>query len=67
MSKMQRIADPIMACRGICERYRSESRRYSQGVKRCTNCDAYLEFEGVQCPCCRTHLRAKRKTRGCRS
>ena len=52
-----------LACRGICERYRSENKRYGQGVKRCTCCDAYLEYGGIQCPCCRTHLRVKRKSK----
>ncbi|MHA7646661.1 hypothetical protein [Nitrosopumilus sp. S4] len=52
-----------MTCRGICERYRSENKRYGPGIKRCTSCDAYLEFEGGQCPCCRTQLRVKRKSK----
>jgi len=50
-----------MACRGICDRYRSESQRYNQGIKRCTSCETYLEYDGVQCPCCRTKLRGKEK------
>ncbi|WP_048114736.1 hypothetical protein [Nitrosopumilus adriaticus] len=61
---MQRTLGSIeLACRGICERYRSENKRYGYGVKRCTSCDAYLEYGGIQCPCCRTHLRAKRKSK----
>jgi len=52
-----------MACRGICERYRSESQRYNQGIKRCTSCETFLEYEGIQCPCCRTQLRSKRKSK----
>ena len=52
-----------MACRGICERYRSESQRYNLGIKRCTSCETYLEYDGVQCPCCRTQLRGKRKSK----
>ena len=52
-----------LTCRGICERYRYESQRYNQGIKRCTSCETYLEYDGVQCPCCRTHLRGKRKSK----
>ncbi len=68
LSKMQWSFGTIsLACRGICERYRSESQRYGQGIQRCTSCETYLEYDWVQCPCCRTHLRAKRKTKRYRS
>ena len=52
-----------MACRGICERYRSEKKRYFEGAKRCTCCDVYLFTYDFQCPCCHTLLRLKRKTK----
>lgn len=64
LSKVQGSLGTIsLACRGICERYRSESQRYGQGIKRCTSCETYLEYDGIQCPCCRTHLRGKRKSK----
>ena len=52
-----------MTCRGICDRYRAEKNRYSDGAKRCTSCNAYLLYEGIKCPCCRSHLRSKRKAK----
>lgn len=52
-----------LACRGICERYRSDKKRYALGIKRCTSCDAYLLLQEFQCPCCGTALRTKRKSK----
>lgn len=52
-----------LACRGICERYRTDKKRYDQGIKRCTSCDAYLFTYDLLCPCCHTALRAKRKSK----
>lgn len=52
-----------MACRGICERYRSEKSRYAEGAKRCSYCEVYMFCEPIHCPCCGTQLRAKRKTK----
>jgi len=31
-----------MTCRGICERYRYDKKRYENGIKRCTSCEVYL-------------------------
>jgi len=52
-----------LSCRGICERYRSDKKRYDDGIKRCAACEAYLNYEGTQCPCCGTQLRPKRKAK----
>ncbi|WP_299293633.1 hypothetical protein [Nitrosopumilus sp.] len=52
-----------MTCRGICERYKSEKKRYDPGTKRCTACNIYILYEGIICPCCGTQLRAKRKSK----
>ncbi len=52
-----------MTCRGICERFRSDKKRYDDGIKRCTACEVYLNYEGTQCPCCKTILRPKRKAK----
>jgi len=49
--------------REICERYRSDKKRYENGIKRCTACEAYLDYQGTQCPCCNTQLRPKRKAK----
>jgi hypothetical protein len=61
---MQRIFKLLeLTCRGICERFRAENKRYGNGIKRCTSCDIFIEYEGTQCPCCRTQLRGKRKSK----
>ncbi len=51
----------VMTCRGICERYKSEKKRYQSGTKRCTSCNIYIDYQDRMCPCCGTQLRAKRK------
>ncbi len=52
-----------MTCRGICERFKSDKKRYENGIKRCSACEVYLNYEGIQCPCCNTVLRPKRKAK----
>ncbi|HXG74739.1 MAG TPA: hypothetical protein VNK44_07975 [Candidatus Nitrosotenuis sp.] len=52
-----------MACRGICERVRFDKRRYAYGVKRCTYCDVYIQYQDSFCPCCGRKLRSKRKSK----
>ena len=52
-----------MTCRGICERYRSNKRTYSDNAKRCTSCNIYIWYEGTKCPCCNFSLRLKRKAK----
>ena len=58
-----------MTCRGICSRYRAVKRqhssRYLSGHKRCTQCEIFVNWEGVNCPCCGSLLRTKpRGTQG---
>ena len=57
------VCDNYLVCRGICERYRSDKKRYVQGTKRCTSCDVYLLTQSLLCPCCNIALRAKRKSK----
>ena len=57
------VNDSTMTCRGICERYRAEKKRYMDTAKRCTSCNIFLLYTGTQCPCCGTQLRAKRKAK----
>ena len=52
-----------MGCRGICERYRAERKRYFEGSRRCTCCDVYLFTQENRCPCCNIPLRMKRKAK----
>jgi len=53
-----------MACKGICEKYKSTTKkfgsRYQDGTKRCNSCDIYLKWdESSRCPCCGAVLRTK--------
>jgi len=56
----------IMTCKGICEQYKMTKGKkseswYRKGGKRCTTCTAYIEWDGLWCPCCGYMLRNKPK------
>jgi len=38
--------------------------RYLAGHKRCQNCDLFIHWEGIRCPCCSTKLRAGPRRKG---
>ena len=51
-----------MTCDGMtCLRYKAEKPksmgRYTDGQSRCSECDIWIYWEGVRCPCCNTILR----------
>lgn len=54
-----------MSCIGICIRYKAlrpnvnNGSRYIVGQKRCQICDIFLNYDGLQCPCCHYRLRLK--------
>ena len=53
-----------MHCNGSCEKYKAKSNtlaggRYEQGQKRCPECEIFMEWEGLWCPCCGRLLRTK--------
>ena len=53
-----------MHCDDSCKKYRGKSNsieggRYEQGQKRCSECDIFIEWEGLRCPCCEHLLRTK--------
>lgn len=50
-----------MACRGICEHYRTKA-RYEENHKRCRICDVFISWEGARCPCCSFALRTKARS-----
>lgn len=63
---LQRLCDITLAvswafCRNVCERHRAKKCRrgsyYAEGFKRCTVCDLFLSWRGVECPCCSSVLR----------
>ncbi|QLH06240.1 hypothetical protein C5F50_03470 [Nitrosopumilus ureiphilus] len=54
-------------CKGICERLKPNSMpnnlRYKSGQKRCGLYNCFLEYEGAFCPCCKTRLRSKPRSK----
>ena len=59
-----------MPCRGVCRRPeyrfhptfqagRGRQPLYLYGAKRCTECSAWLEWDGRFCPCCSKTLRTR--------
>nr|AIF00661.1 hypothetical protein [uncultured marine thaumarchaeote KM3_136_D12]AIF12589.1 hypothetical protein [uncultured marine thaumarchaeote KM3_56_C06] len=63
-----------IACNGICVNYKSTSLhmglKYSSGVKRCTECQVFMDVDSTRCPCCNTKLRTRsrnKKLRGKRT
>lgn len=53
----------IMSCKSICVRYKATGRivggRYFNGQKRCQECEIWIRWEGLWCPCCGQRLRTK--------
>ncbi len=52
-----------MGCKGICARYKAQKTRdesrYSNGQKRCSKCEIYINWDGNNCPCCSMILRTR--------
>jgi len=54
-----------MYCKGICSDHgvkkplQKKTGRYELGHKRCSFCEIYIIWDGRNCPCCGTALRAK--------
>ena len=51
-------------CNGSCKEYLAkgnslEGGRYEQGQKRCPQCEVFIKWEGLWCPCCGRLLRTK--------
>jgi len=57
-----------MVCKNICIDYKAKKpvggMRYLDGQKRCQNCDLFIHWEGIRCPCCSTKLRAGPRRKG---
>ena len=47
-----------MDCSGKCEKYRKNRRYDTPDTKYCPNCDSFVRWEGLFCPCCGTKMRA---------
>jgi len=54
-------------CNGLCKYLKAPTMknnlRYSTGQKRCSLCAHYFYITDVRCPCCKTRLRSKARTR----
>lgn len=54
-------------CIGQCKKYKAhkpaEIGRYAAGQKRCNNCEVFVNWEGLTCPCCRRQLRCLPRSR----
>jgi len=53
-----------MHCDNSCRKYKAKSNtyeggRYEQGQKRCHECEIFIKWEGLWCPCCGHLLRTK--------
>ncbi|WP_428323612.1 hypothetical protein [Nitrosopumilus sp.] len=52
-----------MTCKGICDRYKAKkpvgTGRYAAGQKRCQVCEIFINWNGLNCPCCNYKLRGK--------
>ena len=54
-------------CKGVCIRLKSNSfagnLRYKIGQKWCSLCALFFHTEEIMCPCCKTRLRSKARSR----
>jgi len=54
-------------CNSICKKYVAKSNleggRYEQGQKRCPECEVFISWKGLWCPCCGRLLRTKPRAR----
>jgi hypothetical protein len=54
-------------CKGLCIRYKAikgqRDGRYDEDQVRCQICTIYIHYEGIFCPCCKTRLRRKPRSR----
>ena len=52
-----------MTCKGKCEQYRATRPhgigRYDSGQMRCQQCDLFLKWSGLWCPCCGLRMRGR--------
>ena len=53
-----------MHCHGNCEQFKAKSNsheggRYEQGQKRCPQCELFIKWDGLWCPCYGHLLRTK--------
>ena len=53
----------LMTCKGTCTRYKAKKPvgvgRYADGQRRCQECELFINWAGLWCPCCGIRLRTK--------
>ena len=47
-----------MTCKGLCIRYKTYG-RYAAGNKCCYQCNLFIQWDGLFCPCCGYRLRTR--------
>ena len=54
-------------CTGKCKNYKAQysgrTGRYVSGQRRCQNCEVFIQWEGLYCPCCNSKLRCSPRNR----
>jgi hypothetical protein len=52
-----------MSCKNICIEYKAKksyhATYYENGVRRCTECEVFIRWNKIRCPCCGTCLRIR--------
>ena len=52
-----------MSCRNICIELKAKksfrTSYYEDGLRRCTECEIFMRWNGMRCPCCGAALRIK--------
>ena len=59
-------------CKGICKFYKAHKNEqskgyYSEGYRRCMECEMFLKWTGTKCPCCGRILRMRPHNNQCKS
>ena len=55
-----------MTCKGICLHHKALG-SYVTGNKRCRECDLFIKWNGVFCPCCGCRLRTRPRSTKCKA
>ena len=59
-------------CKGICKNYKAVKENnsfsyYSNGFKRCNECEIFIDWNSYKCPCCHNILRIKPHNTTCKT
>ena len=63
----ERYSSSNRRCNGLCYHYEAQGKvhnyRYKVGQKRCSTCQVYMVIDDAKCPCCKTTLRTKPRSK----